>query len=61
VVRGRRPSPGWLSEEDTAYERYGVIKDFSDCVVYRASAFGVESRPGATRGEAHGRVEDGVS
>jgi hypothetical protein len=72
-VGERRLSPGCLSEEDTAYayERRGVtagvIKNFDDRVHYHASAksaYGVESRPGATRGrrgETQDRVEDGVS
>jgi hypothetical protein len=60
-VGERRPSPGWLSEEDTAYERRGVTKDFDDRVYYHPSAYGVESRADATWGEAQGWVEDGVS
>ena len=55
-------SPGWLSEEDTAYERrpQAAINDFDDRVYHPASAYGVESRPGATRGKGQGRVEHGV-
>ena len=46
-------SPGWLSEEDTAYEcrTQAVINDFDNRAYHPASAYSVEPRPGATRAE----------
>jgi hypothetical protein len=61
TLKERWVSPGWLSEEDAAYERCDEGKYVHPRAHHHGCAYGAERCQGETRDNAQGRVEDGVS